>query len=142
VEANSISTFGGNPLAPAGALANLDYLLSHDLQANALARGRQMMAGLEHLRRGAPGIGDLRGKGLMIALEMVVPGTTTPDPLAAASVLEGCRRGGLLIGRGGFAGHVLRIAPPLSVSETEVDRALGAIGDALAEAGSQPSLSG
>jgi 4-aminobutyrate aminotransferase len=135
VSASSISTFGGNPLATAGSLANLEYLLSHDLQANALDRGRQLMTGLSRITEGVAAVGDLRGKGLMVAIEMVTPGTITPDPLAASAVLEGCRRRGVLVGRGGLSGHVLRIAPPLSVTEAEVDAALGALGESLAEAG-------
>jgi 4-aminobutyrate aminotransferase len=134
VNASSISTFGGNPLVTAGALANLEYLLSHDLQSNALSRGKQLMAGLSEVAGRIPGVGDLRGKGLMIAVEMVVPGSADPDPIAAAAVLEGCRRRGLLVGRGGFAGHVLRIAPPLSVTAAEVDEALATLTDALVDA--------
>ena len=136
VSASSISTFGGNPLATSAALANLDYLLSHDLQGNALARGRQLMAGLTPLAERLPGIGDLRGKGLMLAIEMVVPGTSTPDALAASGVLEGCRRRGVLVGKGGLAGHVLRIAPPLSVTAGEVDQALSALSESLIEVAS------
>ena len=80
VHANSISTFGGNPLATAGALANLDFLLSHDLQANARARGAQLMDQLTALAGKLPTVGEVRGKGLMIAVELVQAGTTVPDP--------------------------------------------------------------
>ncbi|HET6874757.1 MAG TPA: aminotransferase class III-fold pyridoxal phosphate-dependent enzyme [Acidimicrobiales bacterium] len=130
VTANSISTFGGNPLASAGALANLEYLLSHDLQANASARGRQL---LDRLAPAAahPNVGELRGRGLMVALEMVRPGTVDPDAAAANELLEGTRRRGLLIGRGGLGGNVLRIAPPLSVTSAETDRAADIILETL-----------
>jgi 4-aminobutyrate aminotransferase len=136
VQANSISTFGGNPLVTAGALANLEYLLSHDLQANAAARGEQLMAGLSALVERAPCIGEVRGKGLMVAVEMVAAGTKNPDPLVAAATLEGCRSRGLLIGRGGFAGHVLRVAPPLSVTSEEIAQALDTLSASVDEAAS------
>jgi 4-aminobutyrate aminotransferase len=126
--ANSISTFGGNPLSSAGALANLRYLLDHDLQANALARGRQLAGLLQPVADATPGIAELRGKGLMLALETVAAEDgITPDAKAAAALLEETRRRGLLIGKGGLYGNVLRIAPPLSVTADEVEEAGAAI---------------
>ncbi len=132
VAANSISTFGGNPLATAGALANLEYLVSHDLQANALARGDQLMTALEPSGQLAM-VGEVRGRGLMVAVELVQPGSTTPNPTAAAAVLEATKRDGLLIGRGGLAANVLRISPPLSVTIDEVERAAAILNQALVE---------
>jgi 4-aminobutyrate aminotransferase len=136
VSANSISTFGGNPLACAGALANLEFLLSHDLQGNARARGEQLLEGLAGAEGRFPVVGEVRGRGLMVAVELVRPGTREPNPDAAAVVLEAAKRRGLLVGQGGLAGNVIRIAPPLSVSPAEVDQALGVLGEALAEADS------
>ncbi len=133
VQANSISTFGGNPLATAGALANLDYLLSHDLQANALARGQQLLRLLGPLAHQLGVVGEVRGRGLMVAIELVGPGGREPDPAAAGEALEGCRRRGLLVGRGGVYGNVLRIAPPLSVSAAEVEEAAAALIESLVE---------
>jgi 4-aminobutyrate aminotransferase len=133
VNVNSISTFGGNPLATAGALANIEFLLSHDLQSNALARGKQLLAHLVPLAEKLPSVGEVRGKGLMVAVEMVKPGGKEPDPIAAHAALEGCRRRGVLVGRGGVLGNVLRIAPPLSVTAGEVDEASAAVVDALSE---------
>jgi 4-aminobutyrate aminotransferase len=131
VHANSISTFGGNPLATAGALANLEYLLAHDLQANARARGRQLMEHLAPLAEKLPIVGEVRGRGLMIAVELVQAGSRVPDPGAATAALEGCRARGLLVGKGGVHGNVLRIAPPLSVTAAEIDTAAAALTDAL-----------
>jgi 4-aminobutyrate aminotransferase len=119
VKANSISTFGGNPLATAGALANLDYLLEHDLQANAFKVGQQLRASLDDLAEQLPNIGDVRGKGLMIGVEFVRPGSKDPDSGVTTRVMEEARTGGLLIGKGGLFGNVLRIAPPLSVTSEE-----------------------
>ncbi|MEA2000788.1 MAG: aspartate aminotransferase family protein, partial [Actinomycetota bacterium] len=114
--ANSISTFGGNPLSTTGALANLEYLLDHDLQTNSYKVGRQLRSDLERLQDEVPNIGDVRGKGLMIGVEFVQPGGSEPDAPAAARVLEEARAGGLLIGKGGLHGNVLRVAPPLSIT--------------------------
>ena len=122
--AASISTFGGNPLVTAGALANLKYLLDHDLQANALVRGQQLMAGLRELPSAYPMVGDVRGKGLMIGLDLVLPGTKTPDPSAALAVMEQTKAQGLLIGKGGLYGNVIRIAPPLSLTLDEAAEGL------------------
>jgi 4-aminobutyrate aminotransferase len=130
--ANSISTFGGNPLATAGARATLDYVLEHDLQANALKVGTRLLTGLRDLGADHPAVGDVRGKGLMAALELVVPGGDTPDPKAAGKLMEETRTRGLLVGKGGRFGNVLRMAPPLTLTETEADEGLGILRDSLA----------
>jgi 4-aminobutyrate aminotransferase len=133
LRANSISTFGGGPLVSAGALANLDYLLAHDLQGNARRMGRHLM---ERLRPGVEKlacVGELRGKGLMIGIELVGDDGFAPDPGAAARVLELCRERGLLVGKGGLHGNCLRVAPPLSVTREECDRAADVLLQALAE---------
>jgi 4-aminobutyrate aminotransferase len=122
-------------LATSAALANLDYLLSHDLQANALDVGTFLLAGLRRLAEGNEVVGDVRGKGLMIGVELVEPGTATPCARAAGLVLEGARERGVLIGKGGLYGNVLRIAPPLSVSRQQAEEALAVLGDALQAAG-------
>jgi 4-aminobutyrate aminotransferase len=132
VSANSISTFGGNPLASAGALANLEYLLSHDLQANAAAQGARLFGRIAPLADKLEVVGEVRGKGLMMGIELVIPGTREPHAAAATAVLEGARAAGLLIGKGGMKGNVLRIAPPLSVTAEEVDTAADILTEALA----------
>ena len=134
LEANSISTFGGNPLAMAGAMANLDYLLENDLQTNASKVGRHLKSALEDLGERHEVIGDVRGKGLMIGVELVKPGGKDPNPAAAATILEKAREGGLLIGKGGLYGNCLRIAPPLSLTEAEADEGIAILSQAIAEA--------
>lgn len=135
LRANSISTFGGNPLATRAASATLDYLLAHDLQANAAKVGTRLMDGLRRIGAGSPIVGEVRGKGLMIGLELVRPGTREAAPELANAVLEETLRRGLLIGKGGLYGNVLRIAPPLTVSEDQADQALLVLGEALVAAG-------
>lgn len=127
--ANSISTFGGNPLAMSGALAVLDYVHEHNLQSNALKLGTRLLDGLRALD--SPVIGDVRGKGLMVGVELVEPGGRAPSPRAASLVLESCRAHGLLVGKGGLHGNVLRLAPPMTVTADEVEEALGILKDEL-----------
>jgi 4-aminobutyrate aminotransferase len=133
--ANSISTFGGSPLTSAGALANLRYLLDHDLQGNAARHGPTLLDGLR--AHGSPIVGDVRGKGLMIGVELVRPGTGSPGepaPELANAVLEACKRRGLLVGKGGLHGNALRIAPPLSLTADEAEEGLAILAAALDEA--------
>ncbi|MDA3645649.1 aminotransferase class III-fold pyridoxal phosphate-dependent enzyme [Saccharopolyspora indica] len=122
--ANSISTFGGNPISTGGAAAALEYLLDNDLQGNAAKLGGQLLEGLRaHAERCAL-IGDVRGKGLMIGIELVEPGTRTPAAAAAARVMELTKQRGLLVGKGGLHGSVLRLAPPMTLTDDEAAQAL------------------
>jgi 4-aminobutyrate aminotransferase len=124
LSANSISTFGGNPLATAGALANLEYILENDLQTNALKVGNMLKDGLHHIADGVPEIIEVRGKGLMLGVEFADPATQAPDPSLTAAVMEEARVEGLLIGKGGLYGNTLRIAPALSITEEEAEQGL------------------
>lgn len=133
LSANSISTFGGNPLVTAAANAVVDYVLEHDLQGNAAMIGSRLMTGLRTASYGNRAVGEVRGKGLMLGVELVHPGTTDPDPVAAGAVLESTKAAGLLIGKGGLHGNVLRIAPPLTLTADEADEGLAVIGNALAD---------
>jgi 4-aminobutyrate aminotransferase len=131
IGANSISTFGGNPLVSAGALANLKYLIEHDLQGNSLKQGSRLYESLLPLTDETPWILELRGKGLMLAIETVEPGTIEPDGARASRLLEECKNRGLLVGKGGLYGNVLRIAPPMTVTEEEIDTAAQIIADSV-----------
>ncbi|MFD6534305.1 aspartate aminotransferase family protein [Streptomyces sp. NPDC060184] len=136
LDANSISTFGGSPVTMAAGLANLTYLLDHDLQGNARRVGGLLIERLRALAARVPAVREVRGRGLMIGIELAEPGTGRADPEAAAAVLEVAREGGLLIGKGG--GHdtsVLRIAPPLSLSVAEAEEGASILGEALRAAG-------
>jgi 4-aminobutyrate aminotransferase len=134
LSANSISTFGGNPVATAGALAVLDYVESHELQRNAAVQGTRLIAGLRAIADDHPIIGDVRGKGLMVGLEFVEPGGQDPSPALATAVLEETRARGVLVGKGGLHGNVIRLAPPMTITSEEVDEGLAAIRDAVAAA--------
>jgi 4-aminobutyrate aminotransferase len=128
--ANSISTFGGNPVATVGAAAVLDYIADHDLQAHAAELGDRLLAGLRALD--APAVGDVRGKGLMVGIELIEP-DGSPAPGKAVAALEGCRARGLLVGKGGLHNNVIRLAPPMTVTAEEVDEALDALAGVLGE---------
>jgi 4-aminobutyrate aminotransferase len=128
---NGISTFGGNPLSTAAANATLDYVLSHDLQRNAAVVGTMIIDGLREAAASVPVAGQVRGKGLMFALDLVDPATGAPSPALATAMLEEARRRGLLIGKGGLSGHTLRMAPPLTLTEADAKEGLGILTDAL-----------
>jgi 4-aminobutyrate aminotransferase-like enzyme len=132
----TLSTFGGNPVVSAAANATLEVIESEDLPANAAARGAQLRAGLEDLQRRFPKtIGDVRGMGLMQAMELVADetaGDRTPNTAATLRLFEETKQRGLLIGKGGLHGNVIRITPTLTVSAAEVDAALRILGESFA----------
>lgn len=134
LQANSISTFGGNPLATAGALANLNFVLENDLQTNAHKVGNQLKQGIHHIADSAPEIIEVRGKGLMIGVEFANPDDHTPDTDLTARVMETAKAEGLLIGKGGLFGNTLRIAPPLTVTEEEAEEGLEKLEKAIHKA--------
>ncbi|MCX4585040.1 aspartate aminotransferase family protein [Streptomyces sp. NBC_01481] len=135
LDANSISTFGGSPVTMAAGIANLSYLLEHDLQGNARRVGGLLIERLRAIGAGVAAVREVRGRGLMIGIELVKPGTDEANPEAASAVLEAAREGGLLIGKGG--GHntsVLRIAPPLSLTVSEAEEGAVILEQALHKA--------
>ena len=129
-QALGLSTFGGNPLATAGALANIDYILDNDLQTNSLKVGNRLMQNLVPVAEELEMIAELRGKGLMIGIELVGP-DGEPAADKASAVLEAAREEGLLIGKGGLHGNALRIAPALSITEDEADEGFARLERAL-----------
>ncbi|MET7703503.1 aspartate aminotransferase family protein [Streptomyces sp. NPDC005485] len=132
LDSNSISTFGGTQITMAAGLANLTYLLEHDLQGNARRVGGLLIERLRAIAAQHPGVREVRGRGLMIGVELVRPGTDEADPNGAAAVLEAAREEGLLIGKGG--GHntsALRIAPPLTLTVAEAEEGAALLERAL-----------
>ncbi|MEU9974513.1 aspartate aminotransferase family protein [Streptomyces sp. NPDC051014] len=135
LDSNSISTFGGTQITMAAGLANLSYLLDHDLQGNARRVGGLLIERLRCIAAQLPGVREVRGRGLMIGVELVKPGTDEADPKSASAVLESARENGLLIGKGG--GHntsALRIAPPLSLTVAEAEEGAAILEQALRSA--------
>jgi 4-aminobutyrate aminotransferase len=118
-----LSTFGGNPVSCAAALANIDVMFDEDLPGNAARRGEQLMRRLRQFQDQCALIGEVRGRGLMIGLELVSDAQKTPAVEAANLVRERCRERGLLVGIGGVYGNVIRLQPPLVLSEVEACRA-------------------
>ncbi len=132
--ANAISTFGGNPMATTAGLATLEVLVEDDLQSNAYKVGAQLRNGLDHLALETEEITEVRGKGLMLGVELSDPGTGQPDAALTGAVMEAAKVEGLLVGKGGLYGNVLRIAPPLSVTEAECDEGLAMLDAAVRRA--------
>ncbi|MBH01560.1 MAG: aspartate aminotransferase family protein [Acidimicrobiaceae bacterium] len=129
--ANSISTFGGNPIASAGALATINYMLEHDTQKNSKEMGERLAEGVSQAVSDSSVIAETRGRGLMFAIETVVPDSIEPNAPAAAQLMEAARASGLLIGKGGLYGNVIRIAPPLTVTADEIDEGIAILNEAI-----------
>ncbi|MEZ4625897.1 MAG: aspartate aminotransferase family protein [Thermomicrobiales bacterium] len=130
----SLSTFGGNPLATTAALANLNYVATRNLRENAREMGAYLKERLQELAEKHPVIGDVRGMGLLVALELVVDRETKePARDAATRLLQGAKDRGLIIGRGGLYGNVIRICPPLIIDRANVDEAVSILDRALSD---------
>lgn len=130
------NTFGGNPVSMAAGLAVLDIIDEDGLQENCRARGREFRAGLEKLKASYPVIGDVRGMGLMLGVELVTDrATREPAKEPAAEVLEAAREAGLLIGKGGMDGNVLRVKPPMCITAADVEFALDVLERSFAAVG-------
>jgi alanine-glyoxylate transaminase/(R)-3-amino-2-methylpropionate-pyruvate transaminase len=126
------NTFGGNPVVCAQGAAVLEVIEREKLQANALRIGNQIFAGLERLKAKHNLIGDVRGKGLLLGIELVKD-RATKEPAAAecAQVMEACRDMGLLVGKGGLYGHTIRFSPPMCLHEQDADFLLDVLDRAL-----------
>ena len=134
IGALQFSTFGGNPLSAAAGRATLQRVLEDDLQGNAATMGRRLVDALTPAVERYDSVAELRGRGLMQAMEFVHSGSIEPDAARAAKVLEGCRERGLLVGKGGLYGNVIRITPMLNVTAAEVDEGAAAITGVLTAA--------
>jgi 4-aminobutyrate aminotransferase len=122
VKGTQISTFGGNPVATTAAKAVLDFIEDHNLRINAAETGAHLRNGLDELKNKHTVIGDVRGMGLMQAVELVKDrASKEPNAPATLAVMEAARENRVLIGRGGLYGNVLRITPPLNIGKSDVD---------------------
>ncbi|MGH9558564.1 MAG: aspartate aminotransferase family protein [Bryobacteraceae bacterium] len=118
----TISTFGGNPVTATAAKAVIDFIDEKNLRANAASTGAHLRAKLEEMKAKFPLIGDVRGMGLMQAIELVEDREKkTPAVSATTALMEATRENRLLVGRGGAYGNALRITPPLNISKADVD---------------------
>lgn len=131
------STFGGNPVCCAAALAVLDVVRDERLVERSKRVGTHAMKRLTELAESNELIGEVRGKGLMIGVELVKDRRKTPADAAAARVKEHLQRNGFLVGLGGLHNNVLRLEPPLIISEEEIDMGVEALGSALRAVGKQ-----
>ena len=130
----TISTFGGNPVSTAASLATIEVIEEEAPPSHVQTVGDRLRAGLDRFWEKYPLIGDVRGKGLMQGIEMVTDAQSKEPAVAAvAQLFEETRARGLLIGKGGMYGNVIRIAPPLTATEAHVDEALMILDAALAQ---------
>ncbi len=129
----TFSTFGGNPVTMATTLATIEYMEAHDTPTNCQVQGERMAGKLAEFAAEFPIIGEARGMGLMQALEIVQPGGIEPDAARTVAFVDACKKKGLLLGKGGLYGNVVRIAPHLNVSAEDMDIAMDIIAGALAE---------
>ena len=126
------NTYGGNPVSAAAGLAVLDAIDADGLQENSRVVGGRLKAGLQRLQRAHPLVGDVRGMGLMLGVELVRDrATKEPARQETLDVLEAMREAGALIGKGGLDGNVLRVKPPMCVTAADADFALDALDQAL-----------
>ncbi len=125
-------TYGGNPVACAAALAAIGTMESEDLTARAREIGETLTGRLRELAAQFPVIGEVRGRGAMVAVELVRPGTTEPDAAATAAVNKACHAAGLVTLTCGTYGNVLRFLPPLVIGDALLKEGLDVLADAFA----------
>ena len=127
-----LSTFGGNPVSCAASLANIAFMTETDLPGQAAVKGEKLMARLRAHAEHESLIGDVRGKGLMVGVELVKDRETKAYATAEAGFVRNyCLEHGLLIGVGGNFGNVLRLQPPLVISEAELDTVFATVAEAI-----------
>ncbi len=133
---NTISTFGGNPLAMAATTTTLDVMIKEDTPGRSALRGKQLREGLEILGEEYEWVGEVRGMGLMQALELVEDRETRKEsPEKAKTLLEAAKTEGLLVGIGGCKAHVIRLGPSMLITEEEVEEGLQRLGRACRRVG-------
>ena len=130
-----LSTFGGNPVSCAAGLANIEFLEEQKLADQALQKGEFLRAQLDSMKAKHKKIGEIRGKGLMIGIELVRDKERTPANTEGSQARDYCCEKGLLLGLGGVYGNVLRIQPPLVISKEQMERVLGILDQALQKIG-------
>jgi 4-aminobutyrate aminotransferase/(S)-3-amino-2-methylpropionate transaminase len=125
-------TYGGNPVACAAALGAIEEMRTHDLPARARTIEATIRRRLETIAADQPAIGDIRGRGAMMAIELVKPGTLEPDAARAGAVAAYCHRNGVVVLTCGTWGNVFRFLPPLSISDQLLEEAFDVVAEAFA----------
>ena len=125
-------TYGGNPVACAAGLGALQEMRDHDLVGRARQIGARLEDRLRKLQADHPVVGDVRGRGAMMAIELTTPGTITPEPARTAAVSAYCHQQGVVTLTCGTWGNVLRFLPPLSISDELLDEAFDVVAEAFA----------
>lgn len=126
-----LSTFGGNPVCCAASLAAIEFYRREKIAERARAKGDWLMSELRRTLKDDARVGDIRGRGLMIGIELVTGPDKTPAPDLAKKVRSACLEKGVIIGVGGIYGNVLRIQPPLVIDEAQLQTVADAVRDAL-----------
>lgn len=124
-------TYGGNPVAAVAALATIATMREQNLAERARHIGATIVPFLTNLQHDVPMIGDVRGRGAMIAFELVEPGTKTPKPAAAKAIVNYCNQQGVLALACGTFGNVIRLLPPLVITDEQLADGLGVLADAV-----------
>ena len=128
------NTFGGDPYQTMQALTTMEIIEEEKLLENARVMGERLTAGLNELAKKHQLIGDVRGRGLLMGVELVKDRTTKEYATAECNeLMERCKAKGVLIGKGGLFGNVVRLAPPISINTEQVDRILKVLDESMAE---------
>ena len=124
-------TYGGNPVAAAAALATIRTMRDRDLPARARAIGETLSKRLNALAGDVSIIGDVRGRGAMMAIELVKPGTTEPNAAAAKAIVNYCNQQGVIALACGTYGNVIRLLPPLVITDAQLEDGMNVLADAV-----------
>ena len=128
-----LTTFGGNPVSCAASLATIEFLERERIAEKVMEKGKALLERLGRMKEKYPVVGDVRGNGLMIGVELVKDSAKTPAVEETKAARKSCLDKGLLIGTGGVWANVLRIQPPLVITDEELDEALAIIERSLKE---------
>lgn len=132
-----LSTFGGNPVSCAASLANIEFMLEENLCQQTLEKGMYLIARLHDLKKNMPLIGEVRGLGLMVGIELVRDEKRTPATAETEAVRDLCLANGVLVGVGGVYGNVVRVQPPLVITRQQLDRAVDTVAHAIEQVQAQ-----
>jgi 4-aminobutyrate aminotransferase/(S)-3-amino-2-methylpropionate transaminase len=124
-------TYGGNPVAAVAALATIKTLKDRNLGARARDLGEIMLKSLRSLQQDVAVIGDVRGRGAMVAMELIEPGTTNPNAAAVKAIVSFCQQRGVVVLPAGTYGNVIRLLPPLIISDEQLADGLSVLGEAV-----------